>query len=421
MEEKTVHFTSEITYDPPFFREYRSMFLDNLTRNIVSRLYLLFFSIFLILNMDKNHFIWLFLILAIFILFMQWHNYRKNRDGGLEYRQLLHQYAGDIPGQLVSFQEDQFVLRNLRTENEITESYQSIRKICESKNLILLITDLKINHVIDKRNMTGGSVGDLIQFLRNKCPKVKRIRRGRFGRFVNRAFLVVIALGLIWSVLSFFHIPEKLSGQITNDMSYEEMAAELAEVGIVIDPATIAELKEYEDAYADPIAFLHSSYPKVMDLLTLEGMGKYDWDTWEWTPSTSGVYWFDTEVMNLDTIYTDFLRGLDAMDEDLSFSNVTEDYTAVDIASGMGIVSFSFDYQGQRYMLNAQYQYDWFDTNMLFHMGRILQQDSDPRELWYTFDGQGVLLYYGTLQEAQTLEQKTGLVLLDPVRNTLYG
>ena len=144
-------------------------------------------------------------------------------------------------------------------------------------------------------------------------------------------------------------------------------------------------------------------------------MGQYDYETMEWTPSESGLYWFDLEVMNVDTMYSDFLRGLDYMDKAQTFANVSYDYSHVNIESGQGIITVSFDYWLQHYELEANYNYDWFDTDMLYHLGRILAADEDPKDLWMTLDGQGVLLYYGTEESKDLLVKKTGIDFFDCV------
>lgn len=120
--------------------------------------------------------------------------------------------------------------------------------------------------------------------------------------------------------------------------------------------------------------------------------------------------------MNLESIYSDFLWGVDAMDESLTFSNISEDYSGVDLEAGTGKIAFSFDYLGQQHQLEAQYNYDWFDTDMLYALGRILAADDDPQDLWMTPDGgQGLLLYYGTEEEAKALSTKTGQTFFDCV------
>ena len=417
MEEKKPRFTSEVIIELPLFREFLNLSIDIYRRNIVIMLLMSGLILHAIANMTRPFYIPVFILFAITFPLSHWVRRRKYNDGGVPYKQLLFQHEGKTPHQIALFQEDQLVFQNLCTGTERKTPYSQYVQLWESKNLLVLILDVNMYQLIDKRTLTGGTGTELVAFLREKCPNLKRkVATGRLGRFARRLLWTLIAIGTLVALLNLFHIPDKLAGKITNDLTYEEMALELSEVGITISSDVLSELQAYEGQ-----SLSYGAYPKVLDLLTMEAMGRYDWDTWEWTPSTSGVYWFDTEVMNLESIYSDFLRGVDAMDETLTFSNIAEDYSAVDMESGLGIVTFSFDYLGQTYTLNAQYEYDWFDTNILYHMGLILNDDSDPKNLWYTFDGQGVLLFYDTREEAAALDHKTGLIFLDPVNHPLYG
>lgn len=418
--ENKPRFTAETVTDLPLFREYRTLSVDTYGRNIVSHLVRLLIVLFYITNMDNNLFILFYFVFLIVLLLMEWQNHRKNKDGGKEYRQLLFENQGNAPHRLTCFEEDHLYTRNLRTDNERTIPYSHFVKLLESRNLLVLILDVDLSLLIDKRSLTGGTSGELVAFLRQKCPNLKKkVSTGALGRFFRRLGWVSLAVGTIVAALHLLHIPEKLSGRITNEMSFAQMAEELAPLGIIIDPTTLEELEEYESQISsDPY---YGEYLKVMDLLCWEGMGKYDYHTWMWTPSKSGVYWFDLEVMNISSMYTDFLRGLDAMDETLSFSNIREDHSNVDIESGMGFVILSFDHQGQQYSFNARFEYDWFDTKILHHIGLILNSDPDSKDLWYAFDGQGVLLYYGTENQAEALEKKTGVSFLDSADQLLYN
>jgi hypothetical protein len=116
------------------------------------------------------------------------------------------------------------------------------------------------------------------------------------------------------------------------------------------------------------------------------------------------------EVFSLDTIYTDFLRGVDALSPDFSFTNISEDYSAVNIEGGYGTVAVSFEYEEKYYELEAEYDYDWFDTEMLRSLGRILSSDRKSGNLWFAYDGgQGIYLYYGNDAQVKLLEMLSGL------------
>lgn len=423
--EENIKFQSVFTYDLEAHKEYNKLLNHAMGRNSILRAISSVCIVYLLLGFQSRFSILMFLGLTVFYAAVNLIPLWRNRDGGLVYKQVLHQNGGQAPQHIVTFTEEGVRSTNPLRDNFVEDSYADVRYLMESEHLLILVTELKMCHIIDKRNLEGGSCQELVAHLRTVCPKLKKkVRKGRFGKIITWFMWIMLALGAVIGICRLTQLPARLSGQLTNDMSYEEMAAELAPLGIHISQQAIQELKEYDAQYAAE----HGEYyaqnttaNKVADLLYWEGCGIYDQETWEWTPSESGVYWFDLEVMDCASIYTDFLRGLDAMDESLTFSGVTEDYSQVDMETGTGIVTFSFDYLGNRRTFNAQYESDWFDTNMLTHMGRILQQDSDPKDLWYTFDGQGVLLYYGTQEEARALEQKTGLYFLDPVNQQLYG
>ena len=213
--------------------------------------------------------------------------------------------------------------------------------------------------------------------------------------------------------------PEKLRGQLTNDMPARQMVEELAKLDIPISDRTldVILLRESNDTKLFP------RYPgdsKIFDLMVFEGMGQYDEDTGVWTPSTSGLYWFSLAFEDTYSCYTDFLTGVDAMDEGLTFSGISEDNIWAKL-DGERTVTLAFDYRGQSHSITAEDNGEYFDGFVLFELGKILNQDDDPSNLWYTVDNQGVLMYYGTAEETAELERKTGLSFLDPLENRLYS
>lgn len=420
MEEK-IRFQSEVRFDLATSREFDRINAYTTRRTIFSGLLYLLCACYLFSSLKYSSTAKIVLAFSLFSLGFQTYLWFRSRDGGIQYKRILRDNEGNVPRTLITIDENGITNKNLDTEKERHLGFGDVRYLMESKRLLILADDLKIAYILDKSTLTGGSRDALVSHLRKNCPKMKkRVRKGIFGRVLSYLMLIITILMLLASIAVLTHVPEKLSGQLTNDIPVQEMVEELAALDIEISDRALDQILLWE---SDDTSLVPSypSYSKVLELLSCEGMGSYDYDTWEWTPSTSGVYWFDLEVMDCTAIYANFLLGLDAMDDDLTFSNVTEDLSGVDMISGTGIVTFSFDYLGQSYTLNAQYEYDWFDTNMLAHLGRILQADADPKDLWCTLDGQGVLLYYGTEEEVLALEKKTGLNFLDPVNQALYS
>lgn len=427
MEEKTV-FQAEVRYDLETYGEFNKIFTFTHSRTTICGIVYVLCMLYLLSALDFSaKFI---LAMSLFTLGFEIFHWFRNRDGGIPYKRMLRNH-GQIPGYRITFGECGIVTANIDTGKEVPHRYADIRYLMETKRLLIPVDDLKTCHIIDKATLTGGSPEELVSFLREKCPKLKkRVRRGHMGCCVWYLMRIIPVIMLLISLAVLLHIPEKLSGQISGNMSYEEIAEELRPLGIDISPETIAELEQYD---ADnQFSFLSDGRTRTLNLLCWEGQGRFEKNVFHetffaqaydisWTPSTSGVYWFDLETGEFGQVYSNFLTGISAMDPTLSFTNVEEKWLGDTLVSGQGEVDFRFDYQGKQYSLTAQAQDDWFDTEMLYELGKILNRDADPHNLWYLFDGQGLLLYYGTPEEAEALNQKTGLLFLDPVETHFYG
>ena len=51
-------------------------------------------------------------------------------------------------------------------------------------------------------------------------------------------------------------------------------------------------------------------------LLAAVGVGHFDAETFEWTPTSDIVYSFDVEVFDIDRMYTLFLQGIQSISGD---------------------------------------------------------------------------------------------------------
>ena len=421
MDERRTYFSSDSTLDLPAYREYLLQCFNTNKKTLLGRSLIIAFCLNQIPTLGNNDFSRLFLIFAAVIGVIEFNTYRKYRDGGPEYRDLLHQSGGTAPRNLVFFLDDYILFRNPETGNEITEHYDRILQIWETRNLLFLFTDQKQYWLIDKRTLSGGTAPRMIAFLREKCPNLqKRIVKDHLGRILRLLQWALLVIGVIWSILGFFSIPEKMAGQLTNDTSYEEMAEELARLDIHISD-DVMELVTMGTAYYAPGT---PPYFRVYYLLCWEGNGEYlldgvptdphipgtDVEKLEWVPSTSGVYWFDRDFENKKTIYTDFLRGIDAMSDALTFENITEDYSKADFGNNSGSVTISFELNGSPYSLHANYRGTQFDNGVITQLISILKEETPLEMLWFCTDlSDGTLVYYGSIEQILLLQEKTGL------------
>lgn len=425
MEEMTTcRFQAQIEYDLPSYKELNKTVLRHSGKNTALLLFimlaLLIFSFVygVVLQSTSTLCVILVIYLAFFWGSYLLHAYRS-KNGDLVYKRMLSTNNGIPPRNEIIFKEDGIYARNLDNGGRTITSYRQLRSICESEHFLILTQEHTLYSAIRKDSVTGGTVEELLDFLFEKGSgiKKKKLRSPLPGKIVWVSFIVFSVLGVLLAlwlsppVQAFLHRQQP----INNYMSYESIAQELEELGITgIDDALIAELEAYDVEY--DYVYSYDVGNKALDMLCWAGMGEYDPDTWAWTPSNSGVYWFDMEVMDLNTMYTDFLTGVRSLSpQELNFSSIKEDRNWMDTEKNIvHPQQVSFDWNGTSYTLEAAVMYDWFDITVAADLAELVKAENTGSSLYFAYDGgQGILVFYGTSQWCNDFEKATGIDLYD--------
>ncbi len=154
-------------------------------------------------------------------------------------------------------------------------------------------------------------------------------------------------------------------------------------------------------------------------LLINMGVGKYDPETWFWTPTSSQVYAFDAEVFDVSGMYTQFFRGVNAIvpgapitqvAEDLSDITEEVDWTSTNRPTD-GERTVLFIFNGQEYSVTLESYSDWFNEKMIEETNRVLREQGFPHQLHLVTGGmdQMVGLIYGTEEEASRVRRAIGV------------
>lgn len=140
------------------------------------------------------------------------------------------------------------------------------------------------------------------------------------------------------------------------------------------------------------------------------GLGTYDFDTFVWSPTSGAVYSFDTEVFDIEKMYTLFLEGVSSIaGPDADFTEIEEDLTQVDLENGTGKQIIRFTSGGTRYQFEAEAYYDWFDMNAIAFMNDVFKKEGRSKKLWAaTDDYQSCILFYNTKQWADEFKSVMG-------------
>lgn len=196
----------------------------------------------------------------------------------------------------------------------------------------------------------------------------------------------------------------------------EEIRAGLIERAEVLKDLGIGPV---EDDQLDAVVRHIESIPKeyrdgidpTLQLLYAVGMGDYDYDTGEWEPSSDRVYAFDTEVYDLNRMYTNFLTGVSAINRDeFSITDVQEDVSQVDWDAGTGTQTIRFTYDGHPYEYAATVNYDWLDMGVVAFMNGVFEAEGNPKRL-YCIEYEPVIMFYDTPEWAARFEKATGVAL----------
>ena len=225
-------------------------------------------------------------------------------------------------------------------------------------------------------------------------------------------------LGPLWTMLFGSGHKQEQSG-----MTHEETVAAFRELGINIPDEAVSETERSLEAMNAQIKEYGISWgeqPWDFPLMLLDrvGWGDFDFETGEWTPTSSDVYAFDAEVFDICHMYTLFLQGVSAIVPGFVCADVTEVIDEWDEAVIMekypeptlwhpeGTVTVRFILNGHSREMELNYYGDWFDETAIDKLNDILAEEGFPGRLRAYFDGgQGLILFYGDDAFAAQLEK----------------
>lgn len=133
----------------------------------------------------------------------------------------------------------------------------------------------------------------------------------------------------------------------------------------------------------------------------------------EWTPSSSQVYAFDMEILDVANMYSDFFKGITAINNnEFEITDIEEDMGSGSEDLGIGIRNVTFRYNGTSYQFHAKAMYDWFDGSIIGYMNKVFKKENNPNRLYYMTDGyQELIVFYCSDEWAADFTAATGFTL----------
>ena len=404
--EDTIRYQCHVVHDLALDREFTGF------RRIVHlRLIILRVLICLLLGYYTSVFTtgWYLFIFALFFIAVEIYNFVSLLSGKRFYKRIQVSNQGKPYDHIISFKDGEICIEESSSGNVKNFSYDHLRYVNETKNLLILILTTGICILVDKRTLTGGSKEDFVAFLKERCPKFK----GNASKCTVRKIITAIYAALLIVVLfvGLFRIPQvidltdRLSGRIPYTATCAEIVQELEDLDITgFDAFLIEDCESYYSEY--PSYFNNRDY-KLPDLLEAVGTGYFHEDSIVWHPSDSGVFYYDTDLEYPHKPYSYLVKGIATLDPALNFRSVQE-------VKGDQMITVSFSWEGKQYSLTAPNRDGVFSTDVLRQLNTIIKEQSAGKQLYYAFDYEGgILLFYRDAQWAERFQHKTGMVLYD--------
>ena len=161
----------------------------------------------------------------------------------------------------------------------------------------------------------------------------------------------------------------------SNNLTFEQKLAILAECGLVLDPQF-----SVDDLLT---SWSREDYESPGFNLVLVGLGMTE-EQPPWRPHSANVWHFDTECIEDHGSYVDIAERMKAIAQgSLPIENLA-DY--VDVEEGKAWLEF--DVHGQRRHIDCKVDDDWVDVNLFKHFVDLLAT-SDPSKTFVYYDLQG--------------------------------
>ena len=145
-------------------------------------------------NLRSGH-LWVLVYIGVVAAFHCF-TWLRLRNGSPWYRENLEKHDG-LPNRfIISFLDDKVVRVNQRVANAQAIDYHLFSHFAETGKYIFLFASGDHSLILDKRQLQGGTKDQLIDFLRSRCPQLKK-------KLVNETVGMVLAAAYVCTVMIF--------------------------------------------------------------------------------------------------------------------------------------------------------------------------------------------------------------------------
>lgn len=204
---KKKKFISEINVTKEVYKEFSDAFVFSSKKMIVLLLLALFLVLFNVIRKDYVRAIVFVVIELIYVVLFSLILKRQKRIG---FERLLEAHGGKNVQTKITINEENIEEIDVGTENKMNFSFSQIQGILETDNLVILRLKYNLGIILDKNNLKGGSVLELVEHLKNVCAlnnKDCNKYKSKF-KYLYCGFTILLILFLIG--LLYFYMKSEL-------------------------------------------------------------------------------------------------------------------------------------------------------------------------------------------------------------------
>lgn len=191
----------------------------------------------------------------------------------------------------------------------------------------------------------------------------------------------------------------------------EEQVEVLKTLGFEITEDAVAGLRAGMEE--EPMARVWVEGDPYRSLLSMLGMPKRNYDTWEMEEYSDQAYWFDWEGFDMSQEYVYILNAVNAMAKgEFTITDARQEMSDADWEKGSGVVHLSFNVNEIPFEYEMKLESDWLDTKIIGDINDALKKAGIEKQVYaMADDGQGCILMYGDKDWAKRFRKATGIRL----------
>lgn len=143
-------------------------------------------------------------------------------------------------------------------------------------------------------------------------------------------------------------------------------------------------------------------------MLSVIGSGDMNYTSNIWKPTSSQIYTFDAEFLDIMRMYEHYMNGLQSIcSEEIKFDFVKQHNIINE--DELERIELNIGLNKKTYKCTFDANYNWLNLEVLNFVNGILKSEGIKSKFYGVYNGQGMSMFYCTDEWARKFEEATGI------------